>query len=244
MQSANTMANEASKVIFFDAAGTLLEVRGSVGEIYRRVAGQYGLEADAEQLQQNFARWFGLQPPMAFPLETSPDKLPELEKGWWRNLVRAVFAEFGAFPHFDEFFEDVFERFRDCELWTVYDDVVPALTQLKQRGWRLGVISNFDSRLEDLLRTCELESFFDSVHLSTRMGAAKPDPAIFQAALTRHGIEAHQAWHIGDSLREDAEGAAAAGLRAVLLDRHGKHCVNPAFRCLKSLDQLPPLLDS
>ena len=49
MQSANTMASEASKVrvVFFDAAGTLLEVRGSVGEIYSRVAGQYGIEADA-----------------------------------------------------------------------------------------------------------------------------------------------------------------------------------------------------
>ena len=103
MQSVNTMASEASKiqVVFFDAAGTLLEVRGSVGEIYSRVAGQYGIEADAEQLQQNFARWFRLQPPMAFPARTPGERLPELEKGWWRNLVRAVFSDFGAFQHFE-----------------------------------------------------------------------------------------------------------------------------------------------
>ena len=244
MQSANTMASEASKVrvVFFDAAGTLLEVRGSVGEIYSRLAGQYGIEADAGQLQQNFARWFGLQPPMAFPARTPDEKLPELEKGWWRNLVRAVFSDFGAFQHFDEFFEDIFEQFRGGKLWKVYDDVVPTLTELKQRGLRLGVISNFDSRLVDLLRVCELDPFFDSVHISTRVGAAKPDPAIFQAALDAHNIEPHQAWHIGDSLREDVEGAAAAGLQAVLLDRHRQPPDSEHVLHLTSLDQLPPLL--
>ncbi len=123
------------EVIFFDAAGTLIEVRGSVGEIYSRIASQYGCEADAEQLQQNFLRWFRLQPPMAFPAGTDEDRLREMEKGWWRNLVRAVFADYGAFPHFEEFFDDVFEQFRQSKLWRVFDDVVPALTELKRQGF-------------------------------------------------------------------------------------------------------------
>jgi len=220
-------AENKPHVIFFDAAGTLLEVRGSVGEIYSRVARQYGCEADAEQLQQNFARWFRLQPPMAFPAGTAEARLYGLEKEWWRNLVRAVFADFGAFPHFDQFFDDVFEQFRRCELWRVYDDVIPALTGLKRRGLRLGVISNFDSRLFDLLRDCGLAEFFDSVHISTRVGAAKPDPAIFEAALSFHEIQAHQACHVGDSVREDIEGAKSAGVKTCLLDRNDLHPENP-----------------
>jgi len=224
------------EVIFFDAAGTLFEVRGSVGEIYSRIASQYGCGADAEQLQQNFARWFRLQPPMAFPAGTDEDKLREMEKGWWSNLVRAVFADCGAFPHFEEFFDDVFERFRQPELWRVFDDVIPTLTELKHTGIRLGVISNFDSRLDDVLRGCELAQFFDSVHISTRNGAAKPDPLIFDTALVHHRIEASQAWHVGDSLREDFEGAQAAGLQAILLDRNHRHADNPA--CIASLNQL------
>lgn len=214
------------EVIFFDAAGTLFEVRGSVGEIYSRIASQYGCEADAAQLQQNFARWFRLQPPMAFAAGTPEDKLRELEKDWWRTLVRTVFADCASFTHFDEFFDDVFERFRQPELWQVYDDVIPTLTELKRQGFRLGVISNFDSRLDDVLRGCELVQFFDSVHISTRVGAAKPDPLIFDTALAHHNIEAAQAWHIGDSLREDFEGAQAAGLKAILLDRNNLHAEN------------------
>jgi len=214
------------EVIFFDAAGTLFEVRGSVGEIYSRIAGQYGCEADATQLQQSFARWFKLQPPMAFAAGTPDDKLQEMEKGWWRTLVRTVFADCAAFSHFDEFFDDVFEQFRRPELWRIFDDVIPTLTELKQRGIRLGVISNFDSRLDDVLQVLELTQFFDSVHISTRAGAAKPDPMIFDTALAFHNIEAQQAWHIGDSPREDIEGAEAAGIKAILLDRKARQAKN------------------
>jgi putative hydrolase of the HAD superfamily len=224
------------EVIFFDAAGTLFEVRGSVGEIYSRIASQYGCEADAAQLQQNFARWFRLQPPMAFAAGTPEDKLREMEKGWWSNLVRAVFADCGSFLHFDEFFDDVFERFRQPELWQVFDDVIPTLTELKRQGFRLGVISNFDSRLDDVLRVCDLDRFFDSVHISTRVGAAKPDPLIFDTALAHHKIEAAQVWHIGDSLREDFEGAQAAGLKAVLINRNNLQVENAL--CISNLTEL------
>ncbi len=224
------------QVIFFDAAGTLFEVRGSVGEIYSRIASQYGCEAHAEQLQQSFARWFRLQPPMAFPAGTPDDKLRELEKDWWRTLVRTVFADCAAFSHFDEFFNDVFEQFRTPELWRVYDDVIPTLTELKRRDIRLGVISNFDSRLDDLLQALDVRQFFDSVHISTRAGAAKPDPMIFDTALAFHNIETQQAWHIGDSVREDIEGAEAAGLKAILLDRNNHHADNPAR--ITNLNQL------
>ena len=225
-----------TQVVFFDAGGTLLEVRGSVGEIYSRAASQYGLHADAEQLQQNFARWFRLQPPLAFPGNTPADKLPSLEKEWWRTLVRTVFADCGSSAHFDAFFDDIFERFRDAECWRVYEDVAATLTELKRRGLRLSIISNFDSRLDDVLRACELDRYFDSVHLSTRIGAAKPDPAIFQAALEHYAIEPWQAIHVGDTVHEDVEGAEAAGIKAILIDRDNLHTDNPSR--ITSLDQL------
>ena len=226
------------QVIFFDAAGTLIEVRGSVGEVYSRVAREFGFETEPQILQRNFALRFREQPPMAFPVGTPDAELIELEQDWWRNLVKAAFADLGLFPRFDEFFDELFERFRGCEFWRVYDDVEPALTALKQRGIPLGVISNFDSRLYDVLRACKLSRFFDSIRVSTRVGAAKPDPAIFQAALSYHGVEPRQAWHVGDSLREDVEGALAAGLRAFLIDRRGEQHSAASYVSLSSLRQL------
>jgi putative hydrolase of the HAD superfamily len=228
------------KIVFFDAGGTLIEPRDSVGEIYSRVAREFGFEGDPRILQQNFARY---QPPLAFPASTPEAALSELEKSWWRNFVKEVFAGLGSFPRFDEFFDEIFERFRSRELWRVYDDVAPTLTELKRCGLRLGVISNFDSRLYDVLRACELDHFFDSVHVSSRAGAVKPDRAIFQAALSYHAVDAREAWHIGDSLREDFEGAVAAGLNTVLLDRDDSFAENAPANRITTLEQIITLLD-
>jgi putative hydrolase of the HAD superfamily len=231
------------KVIFFDAVGTLIETRASVGEIYSRVAREFGFEAEPQILQQNFRRSFRLQPPLAFPASTPEAALFELEKDWWRNLVREVFGGLGPFPRFEEFFGEVFDRFRGRDFWQVYADVAPALAALKRRGMKLGVLSNFDSRLYDVLRACDLERFFDSVHVSTLAGAAKPDPAIFRSALSYHAVEARQAWHIGDSLQEDYEGATAAGLNAVLLDRDNSFAENAPANRITTLEQIFTLLD-
>src|SRR4030095_10107596 len=113
------------KVIFFDAAGTLIEVRGGVGEIYSRVARDFGFTADPQILQRNFTSSFQRQPPMAFPAGTPDAALIELERGWWRDLVKAVFAGLGSFPRFDEFFDEIFERFRSRGLLRVFDDSRP-----------------------------------------------------------------------------------------------------------------------
>ncbi len=231
------------KAVFFDAVGTLIETRGSVGEIYGRVAREFGFEAEPRILQRNFARSFRRQPPLAFPAGTPEAALIELEKGWWRNLVRDVFEGLGPFPRFEDFFDEIFERFRGREFWRVYGDVEPALAELKRRGLKLGVISNFDSRLYGVLRACELDRFFDSVHVSTRAGAAKPDPAIFRAALNYHAVEAPQSWHVGDSLREDVEGAAAAGVNAVLLDRDDRFAENVPLTRITNLEQVVILLE-
>ncbi len=231
------------KVIFFDAGGTLIEIRDCVGGTYSRAAREFGFEAEPVILQRNFERSFRRQPPLAFPAGTPEAALIELEKGWWRDLVSAVFDGLGSFPRFEEFFDEIFERFRDREFWRVYDDVAPTLTELKRRGLKLGVISNFDSRLYDVLRACRLDHFFDSIHISTRVGAAKPSSAIFQAALNYHAVEARQAWHIGDILREDVEGAIAAGVNAVLLDRDNRFAENAPAPRITSLEQIVTLLE-
>jgi len=229
-------------VVFFDAAGTLFEVRGSVGKIYARVARRHGVEVAPEEIQRRFIDGFRLQPPLAFPVGSSEAEALALERDWWRRLVWQVFAASGPFPRFDEFFTEVFELFRGREGWQLYDDVEPALAALKQQGRRLGVISNFDSRLSDLLRAFRLDHYFDAVHLSSREGAAKPDPAIFHAALAKNAVGPAQAVHVGDSLREDVEGAAAVGIRPVWLDRAGRFTGGARFAHITRLDQLIELL--
>jgi putative hydrolase of the HAD superfamily len=83
----------------------------------------------------------------------------------------------------------------------------------------LGIISNFDSRIYQVLAELGLEYFFRSITISSQTGAAKPDAEIFQIALQKHDCSPAQAWHIGDSKKEDYQGAKALGIEAFLIKR-------------------------
>ena len=216
------MNEQKIQMVFFDAAGTLFDVRGSVGEIYARFATKHGKQVEAEALQREFVRQFPQQPPMAFAQTLARAERLQCEQNWWRVLVRDVFAHFGEFlpsEKFEDYFMEIFEFFRRADAWAVFDDVVPTLTALKARGYRIGLISNFDARLYDVLQGLRLHEQFDSIHISTEVGAAKPEAEIFTVALRENGLAPAQALYVGDRWQEDVQGAMAAGLHAVWLNR-------------------------
>ena len=229
-------------MIFLDAGGTLIEVRTSVGEIYSRIALAHGIQRRPEELQNAFQRCFPAQPPMAFSPEVSITELKRLEFYWWRSLVRDVFDEATPSTALDDCFHELFTFFGTAASWRIFPDVAPALNRLKDYGIKFAIISNFDSRLESLLDGLGLSEYFEAVHISTRVGAAKPDPQIFRAALLHHGLAPEEAWHVGDSLREDAEGALGAGMQGIWLDRKNVGKERVRHGRITGLDQLIDLM--
>lgn len=212
---------ERPHVIFLDAVGTLFGVQGSVGHIYALLAKRHGVSVDIADLNRAFFQSFQASPPGAFP-HADPAVIPQLEYNWWLAIARNTFSTVGVvdqFTDFDAFFQDVFAYFATADAWFLYPDVMPTLTAWQQQGLQLAVISNFDSRLYPVLQVLGLQDFFASVTISTAVGAAKPDRAIFDQALQKHGCEPAQAWHIGDSHRDDFLAASAVGIRGIWLNR-------------------------
>ena len=230
------------QVVLFDAADTLFHVKGSVGEVYLEYARKYGASASHEALQRAFQRAFADAPPLAFSL-SDPKEIKACERLWWFDVVHNVFYRVGMFEGFDEYFDEVFNYFARADAWMLYPDTVPTLQVLEQRGMELGLVSNFDSRLYEILIGLGIDRFFDSVTLSSFVGAAKPSPHIFQRALAKHAVSPEQVLHVGNSLQEDVRGATAAGLQAVLLDRRGEAQAPPHVVTIKALGELPALLD-
>ncbi len=209
------------KVIFVDAVGTLFGIKGSVGQVYAKISQQFGVEVSADALNQAFFQSFPAAPPPVFP-GVEPQDIPQCEFEWWQAIALRTFQEVGVFhqfPDFSAFFAALYTHFATAEPWFVYPDVRPALEHGRQLGIELGVLSNFDSRLYSVLQALELAEFFTSVTISTEVGAAKPDPKIFAVGLYKHNCLAEVAWHIGDSFKEDYQGAKAAGLCAIWLKR-------------------------
>ncbi len=209
------------RVIFFDAVGTLFGVRYSVGEAYRLIASEFGVEAEAEVLNQAFFQSFLAAPSMAFP-GANIQEIPQLEFEWWKAIAVQTFQAVGLYENFTDFslfFQQLYDHFSTEKPWFVYPDVVPALQNYYNQGIELGVLSNFDSRLYPVLEALNLDQFFTTITISTEVGVAKPSPEIFQIALNKHQCSPEDAWHIGDSFKADYEGAKAVGIRGILVNR-------------------------
>lgn len=215
------MVMKRPKVIFLDAVGTLIGVRGSVGEVYCDIARVYGVHADPQVVNAAFYESFKASNTMTFP-GVDPEEIEEREFGWWWAIAAQTFQQAGGLDQFDNFagfFASLYAHFATAEPWFVYSDVRWALEHWQSQGIELGILSNFDSRLHRLLPELKLDSFFSSVTLSSQVGAAKPDPKIFEVALAKHNCAPEDAWHVGDSFRQDYEGARSAGLRGIWLRR-------------------------
>ncbi|HKO31961.1 MAG TPA: HAD-IA family hydrolase, partial [Nitrospiraceae bacterium] len=115
------------------------------------------------------------------------------------------------------------------------------LTRLRKEGFELGIVSNFDSRLFPVMRGLGIDGLFDTVTISSMAQAAKPASKIFEIALEKHSMDPGEAMHVGDSVRDDVEGAMKAGLTGVLLDRTGR-VQTPGGHVIRTLEELLPLV--
>jgi putative hydrolase of the HAD superfamily len=144
---------------------------------------------------------------------------------------------------------DVRAAMLDAIRFDAYPDAAPALRTLRERGLRLVVASNWDCSLPEVLEQAGLAPLVDGVVASATVGADKPAPEVFEAALRLAGCDASEAVHVGDSPSKDVAGALAAGVRPVLLRRGG---VRPdevaadadvaSVATIASLAELPGLL--
>ena len=209
------------KAVFFDVGGTLIYVHPSVGDVYARYARPYGYEGSVQALNEGFrTQW-----EVTGGIESLGNRSDvKAERKFWHELVFEVFKPLGGLNQFDEYFNIIFEAFREACNWRIYDDVFQSnvLEKLKQRGVVLGVISNWDSRLISTLENIGLANYFDFILASAVVGSAKPDNKIFEEALKLSGIASEKTCHIGDEIKTDIEGAKRVGIHPILLDRDNR----------------------
>ncbi len=205
------------RAVTFDAAGTLFAVAEPVGATYARSLRRRGLAADPARVELAFRHAFGAAPVLAFP-GISGVELDRAERAWWRAIIEQSLGE--ALPHAlaEDVSDELYAHYTRGSAWRVDREAVATLAWLRSRGIRLGIVSNFDSRLPMLLAELGLAEFFDAIVWSTGAGAAKPDRRIFEALLGALQTSPGETLHVGDDEECDLLGARRAGLRALRLD--------------------------
>jgi putative hydrolase of the HAD superfamily len=205
---------ERPDVVFLDLGDTLVRAHPSWVQVYSQAFPDFGMRVAAVDFERAFSEAFEegeTEGPFEATEEASYRRLKELDG--------RVFAKLGYRDLPDAFFRRVEAAFAERSSWWVFPDVIPALDALVANGRRLAVISNWAWQAPELLHDLELARHFEALVISARVGYQKPERGIFEHALEVMRVAPDRALHVGDSVHADVEGARAAGIAAVLIDR-------------------------
>ena len=201
------------KVITFDAGNTLIRLSRPVGATYADAAKRFGAELNPADLEHGFrAAWKSVP-----RLPDVPGPRPDDGRSWWREVVLQTLenARVEVEP-FDGFFDAVYQEFVMPGIWRLEPGALELLQDLRSAGFRLGLISNFDLRLYEILKHVRILDLFEHIVVSSQVGADKPSPRIFEEALRRFQVEPAELLHVGDDEGADGEGARSVGIQTFI----------------------------
>ncbi len=218
----------------FDVTHTLLSCP-TLGQQYADVLARHGIEVAARDIEAAIPLVWQELACAASPARDRFLHHANGARGFWRHFVERTCELVDAARPSAFAAAELFDRFAQAAAWEVAPGTRGMLADLRRRGLRLAVISNWDQRLPLLLERLELADHFDTFAISAIVGAEKPHPRIFETALAALGVAAERALHVGDSRRDDVEGAQGVGMQALLLSPAGDGD-------LRSLAELPARL--
>lgn len=229
--------------VLWDVKDTLLKVRRSVGEQYCEEAQKAGLSLNSAEVDAAFRQAYRHHS-RHYPNYGIAHGLGG--QTWWKGVVEDTFTQCRVHDPalLSKLADNLYHNFCGPENWEIFPDSEMALKSCSSMGLKLGVVSNFDNRLEGILRGCGLLSHFSFLLTSEDAGIAKPNPVIFEQAIQKCGVPASNIAHVGDHYIYDYLTSRSLGIQGYLLERDHKdsHPDVPSRHLLRSLKELPRLL--
>jgi putative hydrolase of the HAD superfamily len=201
------------RAVVFDAVGTLLHPSPPAPEAYFRVARRYGSRLSLPDIAQRFRNAFATEERRDQEIGNRTDEQREVRR--WRQIVATVLED----VHDGEAcFQELFHNFAQPQAWALDERAGPVLEQLAQRGYILGLASNFDRRLRSVVAGFPALRPVQHLIISSEVGWRKPSRLFFQAVIEAVGVNPQEILFVGDDPINDYGGARLAGLVAALLD--------------------------
>jgi HAD superfamily hydrolase (TIGR01662 family) len=219
------------QAVLFDVDFTLAKPGPELmPEGYVRCGERHGLALDA-------SRYTAARDAALVDLKRHPE-LDHDEEIWVAFTERIVCGMGGSAPAARACAEDLTSRWQHHENFELYEDTIPVLRELREKGLKIGLVSNSARDVREFARHHSLE--IDAGLSSFHHGKTKPHASIFRAVLALLEVEPEEAVMVGDTVEDDINGALAIGMRAVLVDRHGFGARYEP--CIDDLVDLPAML--
>jgi len=188
------------RLLTFDVKDTLVKVRGSPGRTYTEVARAHGIDVSEAAVKQVYRRvWDEKQ--KKYPVYGHKQGMTNRE--WWHEFIRSVIISagfVGKSSDLGKVCDSLYDGYAQSPNWELIKNAKETLEYFKSSGIKLGVVSNFDERLDTIMRVMGLHEYFSFFVTSSNEKVAKPDPEIFRRALSMGKESAEVSGHIGDDL--------------------------------------------
>jgi len=204
------------KLLTFDVKDTLVRVRGSPGRTYAEVARAHGIDVNENAVKQVYGRVWD-EKLKKYPVYGYKQGMTNRE--WWHEFVRSVIisAGFNGKPSdLVKVCDTLYDDFAKSPNWVLVPNAKETLEYFKSSGIKLGVVSNFDERLDSIMKVMGLYGYFSFFVTSNSEKVAKPDPEIFRRALKAGNESADVSGHVGDDLECDYLCPKSLGMRPFL----------------------------
>lgn len=209
-----------TRLVTFDCAQTLVEVRWNPAQLALDSARAVGVHVDKAIALAEYQRLLSSRWPLFRELNLTRSR--EVCDAFWLRLTEDWAAGSGIAPgRVGDIYDEAERRLfgPNSDVFRLYDDVIPTLDALKERGVRMAVISNWDVSLHRVIEMHGLSDYFELVIASLEEGIEKPEPEIFHIALRKLGETPEVSLHVGDQPVDDLQGARQVGMRGLLIDR-------------------------
>jgi len=230
------------KVVLFDVGGTLLEV-AQPEVAYSEILLRHGYRSELESIRSWILASQGrVGPPSK---GRPPDFRVSAEEAQARRdeFISAFLDEAGVDQDRGDCHREIWESWVRGPVFQLYPEVLHTLSQIRQRGIPMGVVSNWEPRLIELCKNLAISGYFDFFLISEVEGYSKPGSEMFRLALEKAGVAGEEAVHIGNHLEEDVMAAHSVGIRPILVQR-GESSSPDYSPTLSSLEEVLPLLDA
>lgn len=227
--------------MLFDAGETLVHPAPSFPELFARIVHDAGHVREPEEVvaasaavRQSFSS--AARDGLLWTLT------PESSRSFWLDVYGQMLRSLDL-PSADGLRDTLYEGFTDLGNYALFDDVAETLDALSTAGLTLGIVSNFEAWLDDLLAALGVRERFPVRVISGLDGVEKPDPRIYELALAQAGVTAAEVAFVGDSPEFDVDPPAALGMFPVLIDRRDRHPEHGGAR-VTDLRALPAVLEA
>jgi len=239
MVHSTTQIERRYDVLFFDMGDTLVHSRRPFIEYYLETFQRYGVDVEREKLAVAIeATW---EEVMASDATARFEASEATSRRFYIDVLNRIFDRAGITVSREALIADIQSLVHHPDTYQIFPDVHPTLTHLREQGYRLGIVSNWNWHLPDLCSELKLADYFEFIVASARAGYAKPNPRIFEIALDHAQTIPERVIHIGDSPYADVRGAQSVGITGVLLDRDDRFQPD-GYPKIRSLDQLWEIL--